>query len=289
MRPLFILLFTVLMPAGLISAFVFSDPKNEVSGKHVELVMRNIGHQLLLHTNDSTSRVLPVKKINENIYQISFQNIIRFIPDTLINVVRRELERVHLPKDYLVNVKDCQQKETIFAYEMNNAGFGNLIPCRGRDIKQGCYLIEIEFMRPGKVDRSLFLLLLIPLCFAAFYLKNRFRKKEEKELIVDEVFIKLGNYRFYPEKNLLNFENKIIPLSEKETKSLKIFAENLNQVIEREKLMKEIWEEEGLVVISRNVDVLVSKLRKKLSEDNSIKISNVHGIGYKIVIEEKTI
>jgi DNA-binding response OmpR family regulator len=88
---------------------------------------------------------------------------------------------------------------------------------------------------------------------------------------------------------MLNFENKIIPLSEKETKSLKIFAENLNQVIEREKLMKEIWEEEGLVVISRNVDVLVSKLRKKLSEDNSIKISNVHGIGYKLMIEEKTI
>ena len=36
--------------------------------------------------------------------------------------------------------------------------------------------------------------------------------------------------------------------------------------------MKEIWEDEGIVVISRNVDVLVSKLRKKLSDDNSIKI-----------------
>ena len=83
----------------------------------------------------------------------------------------------------------------------------------------------------------------------------------------------------------MKFENKIISLSEKESKSLKIFAENLNQVIEREKLMKEIWEDEGIIVISRNVDVLMSKLRKKLSEDNAIKIINIHGRGYKFVIE----
>jgi DNA-binding winged helix-turn-helix (wHTH) protein len=288
MKPFFIFLAAVLIPAGLISAFVCRDPKDEHSEKQVELVMRNIGHQLLLRSNDSTSRVLPVKKINENTYQISFQNSVRFIPDTLINVVRRELERYHLPKDYMVNVKDCQQKETIYAYEIN-AAIGNLIPCKGRDQEAGRYLVEIEFIRTSQVDKSLFLLLLVPLSFAVFYLKGRFPKKEEKEPIVDEDFIKLGNCRFYPEKNMLNFENKIIPLSEKETKSLKIFAANLNQVIEREKLMKEIWEEEGIVVISRNVDVLVSKLRKKLSEDNSIKISNVHGIGYKIMIEEKAI
>lgn len=78
-------------------------------------------------------------------------------------------------------------------------------------------------------------------------------------------------------------------LSEKETKALKIFAENKNQIVEREKLMKEIWEDEGIVVISRNVDVLVSKLRKKLSEDSSIKFINVPGKGYKFVIEESGI
>jgi DNA-binding response OmpR family regulator len=49
--------------------------------------------------------------------------------------------------------------------------------------------------------------------------------------------------------------------------------------------MKEIWEDKGIVVISRNVDVLVSKLRKKLSDDNSIKFINVSGRGYKFTIE----
>ena len=52
-----------------------------------------------------------------------------------------------------------------------------------------------------------------------------------------------------------------------------------------EKLVKEIWEVEGIVVISRNVDVLLSKLRKKLSDDSSFKFINVHGRGYKFIIE----
>jgi DNA-binding response OmpR family regulator len=49
--------------------------------------------------------------------------------------------------------------------------------------------------------------------------------------------------------------------------------------------MKELWEAEGTVVISRNVDVLVSKLRKKLSDDHDLKFVNVHGRGYKLVAE----
>jgi DNA-binding response OmpR family regulator len=84
---------------------------------------------------------------------------------------------------------------------------------------------------------------------------------------------------------MLTTEHKNIALSEKETKALKIFAENINQIVEREQLMKAIWEDEGIVVISRNVDVLVSKLRKKLSDDNSFKFINVHGRGYKFIIE----
>ena len=55
-------------------------------------------------------------------------------------------------------------------------------------------------------------------------------------------------------------------------------------VVERDRLKKEIWEDEGVVVIDRNVDVLVSKLRKKLSADASLKIVNVHGKGYKLMI-----
>jgi DNA-binding response OmpR family regulator len=128
-----------------------------------------------------------------------------------------------------------------------------------------------------------------------FYVNNTFRKKEEKEMneVEEEKesiagnndYIPLGSFQFYTADHVLKREHTTIPLSEKETKALKIFVENINQIVAREKLMKEIWEDEGIVVISRNVDVLVSKLRKKLSDDSSIKFINVHGKGYKFVVE----
>jgi DNA-binding response OmpR family regulator len=87
---------------------------------------------------------------------------------------------------------------------------------------------------------------------------------------------------------VLKGDHKTITLSEKEKKALEIFAQNINQVVERERLMKEIWEDEGTVVISRNVDVLVSKLRKKLTDDSSLKFINVPGRGYKLIIEQSS-
>jgi len=271
--------------AILISAVAFINKKNEIPEKHLEVVLRDLGHQLLLTAKDSSSRVLPVKKLNENTYQISFKNDFGFISDTLINLVQRTFQKNALANDYIVNLRNCKQNETVFAFEINDKT-GNLTPCRGRTLEVGCYFIEIDLLKTNKFNFFLLLLLIIPLSFVGFYVKDKFRKKEKRESIFDNNdYIQLGNFRFYTDNNVLKIENKSITLSEKETKALKIFAENINQIVEREKLMKEIWEDKGIVVISRNVDVLVSKLRKKLSDDNSIKFINVHGRGYKFIIE----
>lgn len=269
----------------LIAAVAFINKKNEIPEKHVEVVLRDIGHKLLLTAKDSSSRVLPVKKLNEHTYQVSFQSNFSFISDTLINIVEREFQKNVLAKDYIVNVRDCNQMETVLAFEISGKT-GNLTPCKGRSLEVGCYLIEIDLLKTNKYNFFWLLLLIIPLSFVGFYVKDKFRKKEEAASILDNNdYIQLGNFRFYTANNVLTIEHKSITLSEKETKALKIFAESINQIVEREKLMKEIWEDEGVVVISRNVDVLVSKLRKKLSDDNSIKFINVHGRGYKFIIE----
>ena len=271
--------------AILIPAVAFISKKNEIPEKHLEVVLRNLGHQLLLTAKDSSSRVLPVKKLNSTTYQISFQNDFGFISDTLINLIQRTFKKNGLADDYIVNLRKCKQNETVFAFEINSHT-GDLTGCRGRTLEVGCYVIEMEFLKKNKFNFFWLLLLIIPLSVVGFYVKDTFRKKEEKELIFDNNdYLQLGKFRFYTENNVLTSEHKSITLSEKETKALKIFAENINQIVEREKLMKEIWEDEGVVVISRNVDVLVSKLRKKLSDDNSIKFINVHGRGYKFIIE----
>ena len=269
----------------LISAVTSINKKNEIPENHVEVVLRDLGHQLLLSAKDFTSRVLPVKKLNDNKYQISFQNNFSFISDSLINLVQRTFQKNGLAKDYIVNLRNCKQDETVFAFEINSHA-GDLTPCRGRTLETGCYVIEIDLLKKNKFNYFLLWLLIIPLSVIGFYAKDKFRKKEEAASIIDNNdYIPLGNYRFYADNNALTIEQKNITLSEKETKALKIFAENINQIVEREKLMKEIWEDEGIVVISRNVDVLVSKLRKKLSDDNSIKFINVPGRGYKFIIE----
>ena len=59
----------------LIFAGAFINKKDEIPEKHVEVVLRDIGHQLLLSAKDATSRVLPVKKLNENTYQVFFQKL----------------------------------------------------------------------------------------------------------------------------------------------------------------------------------------------------------------------
>jgi DNA-binding winged helix-turn-helix (wHTH) protein len=285
MKPFILFGSSIMIIVILISAVEFSNNKNEIPEKHLEVVLRDLGHQLLLSAKDSSSRVLPVKKLNENTYQISFQNDFGFISDTLINLVQRTFQKNDLANDYIVILRNCKQNETVLAFEINSQT-GDLTPCRGRTLEVGCYVIEIDLLKKNKFNFFWLLLLIIPLSFVGFYVKTKFRKKEEKKSIIDNNdYLQLGNIRFYADNNVLKIENNNIPLSEKETIALKIFAENINQIVEREKLMKEIWENKGIVVISRNVDVLVSKLRKKLSDDNSIKIINVHGRGYKFIIE----
>jgi len=242
--------------AVLISAVASINKKNEIPEKHLEVVLRNLGHQLLLTAKDSTSRVLPVKKLNENTYQISFQNDFSFVSDTLINLVQRTFQKNALPAEYIVSLKNCKQNETVFAFEINSHT-GDLKGCRGRTLEVGCYVIEIDFLKQTRFNFFWLLLLIIPLSVVGFYVKNRFRKKEvqeekeEEESIIDENdYIQIGSFQFYTEENVLKSEHKSITLSEKETKALKIFTENINQIVEREKLMKEIWEDEGIVVIS---------------------------------------
>src|SRR5215510_4105219 len=133
---------SILIIVILVSAVAFNK-SNEVPEKHVEVVLRNVGHQLLLAAKDSSSRVLPIRKLKENSYQISFQDDFSFISDTLINLVQREFKKTALATDYIVSLRNCEQKETVFAFEINHQA-GDLIACKGRELEVGCYVIEID-------------------------------------------------------------------------------------------------------------------------------------------------
>src|SRR6187549_247642 len=162
MKPFTLIGSSIMIIIILISAVAFINKKNEIPEKHIEVVLRDLGHQLLLTAKDSSSRVMPVKKLNESTYQISFQNDFGFISDSLINLVQRTFQKNDLAKDYIVNLRNCKPNETVFAFEVNNQT-GDLTPCRGRKLAVGCYVIEIEFLKKPAFNYFLLLLLLIPL------------------------------------------------------------------------------------------------------------------------------
>lgn len=74
---------------------------------------------------------------------------------------------------------------------------------------------------------------------------------------------------------------EITSLTDKECKVLELLHENFGELIPRETLMQKIWIDEG-VITGRSLDMFISKLRKKLSQDPELKITNVHGKGYKL-------
>src|SRR6188768_1192004 len=93
MKPFILFGSSIIIIAILISAVGFINKKNEIPEKHLEVVLRDLGHQLLLTAKNSSSRVLPVKKLNKTTYQISFQNDFGFISDSLINLVQRTFQK----------------------------------------------------------------------------------------------------------------------------------------------------------------------------------------------------
>lgn len=73
-------------------------------------------------------------------------------------------------------------------------------------------------------------------------------------------------------------------LSTKENEILRIFCERKNTVINRERILTEVWGNDDYFV-SKSLDVYITRLRKILNADASISIQNYHSIGYKMIVK----
>jgi hypothetical protein len=268
------------------AAFSFNTNDNFDLAKQ-EILLRKIGHDVLLNAGDSTSRVLPVKKIAENEYQIRFENEFTFKPDSLVSIIKKSLAKDKLVANYVVNVLNCTNNDVIFGYVILKNEKSDIVPCSGRAQPKGCYLIELKFENKHKIlgDKG-YLIGGIPLLAFVGLLITRSVKTKRKQSLNTEMpddLLKIG-YTFFDaqKRNLIFAENKV-SLTAKENKLLLIFAKSPNLIIERSRLQKEIWEDEG-VIVGRSLDMFISKLRKKLENDVSIQLINIHGKGYKLEV-----
>jgi two-component system OmpR family response regulator len=94
----------------------------------------------------------------------------------------------------------------------------------------------------------------------------------------------IGNYSFDTLKQILTFNEMPVKLTTKESELLELLCRQGNEILERNYALKTIWIDDNYFN-ARSMDVYITRLRKYLSKDPSVKILNVHGRGYKLIFE----
>ncbi len=250
-----------------------------------EILLRRLGHEILLQSGDSISRVLPVKKIAGNEYQISFENAFTFQPESLVNTTQGLLAKDPLASDYVVNVLNCANASVAYGYAVSKNKKDDIVACIGRRQPIACYMINIKFKPTGIITAQNGYLLgsLTVLAFIGFIFLRSVKPRRALADSQHTGLFTLGSMSFDAETRKLIVNGKTIDLTRTETRVLRIFALSPNEAIERSRIQKEIWEDEG-VIVGRSLDMFISKLRKKLEFDPNIKIVVIRGKGYKLEI-----
>lgn len=93
-----------------------------------------------------------------------------------------------------------------------------------------------------------------------------------------------GSYLFDYEKQQLVCRTGTIELTTKEADLFKLLCMHMNNILEREVALKTIWGSDNYFN-ARSMDVFISKIRKYFKDDPTVSIINVHGKGYKFIVE----
>lgn len=100
---------------------------------------------------------------------------------------------------------------------------------------------------------------------------------------VPELF-ELGDTRFDPRKQLLTTPAGERKLTTKESELLRLLCTHRNEVLERSTALMEVWGSDSYFN-GRSMDVYIAKLRKYLKDDPALEIINVHGKGFRLVVQ----
>ncbi len=93
----------------------------------------------------------------------------------------------------------------------------------------------------------------------------------------------IGQYTFDFTTQMISFKGNMQKLSTKEAELLRLLCLKMNTVLTREEALLSIWHDDNYFN-GRSMDVFLSKLRKYLKDDPKVEILNVHGKGYKLIV-----
>src|SRR5574344_2473731 len=109
------------------------------------------------------------------------------------------------------------------------------------------------------------------------------RAMRQEEISADKIY-GIGGFQFNPTTQILNLNGNIKVLSYMESEILRRLCTNIGNVVEIDSILNDLWHDNSLY--NRNsLHVFIHKLRSMLKADKNVKILNLRGIGYKMIVE----
>ncbi len=97
--------------------------------------------------------------------------------------------------------------------------------------------------------------------------------------------IKIGNFDFHPDDLTLSINGETRNLTLKEVELIRFFSDNTNKVLSRNEILEKVWGSDDYF-LGRSLDVFISRLRKYFKADPNVKITNLHGIGFRFTVRK---
>lgn len=110
-----------------------------------------------------------------------------------------------------------------------------------------------------------------------------YRQSSSSEPEDDDHWIGIGTYRLNSVTQQLAWQEHVEELSHREVELLRMLAEHVNDVVESHDILLALWGDDTLFN-GRSLQVFITKLRHRLEYDPQLRIVNVRGIGYKLII-----
>ena len=98
-----------------------------------------------------------------------------------------------------------------------------------------------------------------------------------------QALFEIGDYVFTPRTQQLLHQGTTAELSHRESEILRRLCERRDQVVEMRDILLELWGDDSFFN-QRSLHVFITKLRHKLNRDKRVRIVNVRGIGYKLIV-----
>jgi hypothetical protein len=274
----------LLSAGGLLLHYTLSGKPQEADddrfSEKVNLALRRTAHHLLLVSGDSTGRIAPVEKTGDATWEVRLERAFSY--DSLPAILQTSFDLHGIDKNFDVAVYNCADRILELGYHNLDYLTTHEVPCAGREQKGDCYRLQVSFAiaapPPGQ-NRAGFWLAIG--CLLAGLAMLAWKEKKKRRPAAESILLVFGNSSLDAANRQLVSGGVKYELTYRETKLLQLFGSRPNSLLEREFILQSVWADEG-VLVGRSVDMFVSRLRKMLRSDPTVRIATVHGVGYRL-------